>query len=475
MKFKLINIFALLILFSAVKSQTFDTLIATDDDDIAHDAIAYNDGYLLIHNFGEFLPVSNNFELVELNGSGEIINNYSYPVPVDYFFYEVFKLFELDDGFLIVGNGESISTGIYHKYLLKLNADLSFQKDTLCPPNPYNSTDIISEVILNSKNKIVICGILTGQSNNSFIEIYNNEFELEIRKEYPIPYILSSIVEYEDYYYLFDYIYPYSFKCTKNDLLIFDSTAIPESFDVRNAIKCPNENEHILVGRSYMDFPQDPAFTHVSEEGEILTHWIYDLHFDTIYYYFNATTSFIDSTTFYMAGTYNVHENILFGIYEQPSWIMVNKLKTDGTIVWQKYFKGEVAYMPRKLLTTEDGGALILSTKYDWNNPILLQRDLHILRIDSTGWYDGITNLPEYNQPKQILIYPNPFHDNINIALGLYHVLEMEIFDHKGKLINQYHINHSKSLNLSHLPAGAYVYRFIKDGKILESGKLIKE
>lgn len=359
--------------------------------------------------------------------------------------------------------------------MLRLNSDLSFLKDTLCQPNPYNTFDIVSEVKLSSNDEIVISGIMLDQENNSFIEVYNSEFEFVQRKEYPIPYALMGFIEYSSFYYLFDYTYTHFFKCDKDNLNITDSTDRPIKFSIRNAVKNPYGNDFILAGRSYLDLPQDPAFTHMSEDGEILTHWIYDLHFDTLYYYSDACISFIDSTTFYMSGAYNVDEAIGFGMYDHPCWIMVNKLKTDGTIVWQKYFKGDVAYMPQKLLATEDGGALILSTKYDWNNPILLQRDLHILRIDSTGWYDGITNLPEYNQPKQILIYPNPFHDNINIALGLYHNLDLEIYDHNGKLIDQYHIDHSKSLNLAHLSAGVYVYSFIKDGELLETGKLIKE
>jgi hypothetical protein len=465
----------LLLIYFFVKSQTFEILLASDEDDIAYDAIKFTDGFLILYTYGEFYPSNKNFNLLQYNIDGDFVDTYSYPIPEDFYFYETFRLLEISDGFIIFGNGASISTSIPHNYILKLNTDLTFNKDTICQSNPYNSLDIISEVKLNSNNDIVVSGIISNQESNSFIETFNSNLELAQRKEYAIPYILSSFLEYDNYYYLFDGNYPYFFKCNKDNFVIIDSIGRPAQFSLRNAIKNPFGSDIILAGRSYFELPQDPAFTHLSEDGETINHWIYDLHFDTIYAYSNACTSFIDSATFYMAGTYNVHENVNSGIYDQPSWIMVNKLKTDGTIIWQKYFKGEVAYMPQKLLATEDGGALILSTKYDWNNPILLQRDLHILKIDSTGWYDGITNLPEYNQPKQILIYPNPFHDNINIALGLYHNLDLEIYDHNGKLIDQYHIDHSKSLNLSHLPAGAYVYRFIKDGELLESGKLIKE
>ena len=70
-------------------------------------------------------------------------------------------------------------------------------------------------------------------------------------------------------------------------------------------------------------------------------------------------------------------------LYPEQRWILIYRLNKDGSIVWQKFYKGEVNYMAYKILATADGGALIFSTRYDWNDSIPMQRDVHILKIEA--------------------------------------------------------------------------------------------
>jgi hypothetical protein len=132
--------------------------------------------------------------------------------------------------------------------------------------------------------------------------------------------------------------------------------------------------------------------------------------------------------------------------------------------------------MPYKVLATNDGGALIFSTKYDWNDTTPLQMDLHILKIDSTGWYEGLpVAIDEFSQMKQILVYPNPVKNDVNFVLGLYQNLDLQIFNSNGQVVLRKKLEHSEKVKMADLPTGLYIYVLTGENGFIEKGKLIKE
>ncbi len=133
--------------------------------------------------------------------------------------------------------------------------------------------------------------------------------------------------------------------------------------------------------------------------------------------------------------------------------------------------------MPFKVLATNDGGAIIFSSFYDWNNPIPNQRDVHILKIDSLGYYTPLTGTPEEFEQmgKQILVYPNPVENEVNFVFGLYKDLEINIFDLTGKRVYSKAFAHSAKIDISHFKPGVYPYTISNGNGFYEEGKLIKK
>ena len=89
--------------------------------------------------------------------------------------------------------------------------------------------------------------------------------------------------------------------------------------------------------------------------------------------------------------------------------------------------------------------------------------------------FDGI----EDATLNDILVYPNPANDKLNITLPYseYRNLEYQIFNAKGMLVMQNNtVNAGEvfSINISELPAGAYIIKFI-DNDGVSTKKFIVE
>ena len=133
--------------------------------------------------------------------------------------------------------------------------------------------------------------------------------------------------------------------------------------------------------------------------------------------------------------------------------------------------------MVYKILSTPDNGAILFTTKYDWNDPIPNQRDVHILKIDSIGFYTPLTSTEEVleQMDKQILVYPNPAKDNVNFVFGLYQNLEISIYNLMGEIILSDKYKSSATIDISNLPTGTYIYKITGENGFYEEGKLVKQ
>lgn len=71
-------------------------------------------------------------------------------------------------------------------------------------------------------------------------------------------------------------------------------------------------------------------------------------------------------------------------------------------------------------------------------------------------------------------VYPNPFHDNLNVVLSDYKTAEIFIYDVIGRKIFASSFTKSLIINTNSIAAGVYLYKIILEKKILKTGKLIK-
>lgn len=71
-------------------------------------------------------------------------------------------------------------------------------------------------------------------------------------------------------------------------------------------------------------------------------------------------------------------------------------------------------------------------------------------------------------------IYPNPFHNILNVALNESKTAKIVIYDITAREIFNQFFTQSVILNTNSIASGVYVYKIIYENKILKKGKLIK-
>ena len=234
-----------------------------------------------------------------------------------------------------------------------------------------------------------------------------------------------------------------------------------------------NNNNYYVAGKqkNSSTFQNDLSFLKVNVSGEF-EQFIYPTD-QNIFYTYKCLAQ--NENSIYFGGVYPFTQQPPT-LYPEPRWIMLFKLNNNGDVIWQNFYKGDVNYMVYKIIATPDGGALCFSTRYDWNDPIPNQRDVHILKIDSTGYYSPITGTEEIvEQPKQILVYPNPVKDKLHFVFGLYSDLTISIYDASGREMISDTYHRSPTLDLSGFKKGLYLYRITGAKGLIDGGKIIKE
>jgi len=84
----------------------------------------------------------------------------------------------------------------------------------------------------------------------------------------------------------------------------------------------------------------------------------------------------------------------------------------------------------------------------------------------------------ETNDIDNIIVYPNPTENQINIKFDKQIInCEIIIFNIFGQEIIHHQLDGNKkySLNISELKSGMYFYSIVSDGNILKSDKFIKQ
>ncbi|MCD6113145.1 MAG: T9SS type A sorting domain-containing protein [Bacteroidales bacterium] len=467
-------------------SQTFEKLIKTQADDYATDAIELSDGnFLIAYNKGNSTYNDFHSEMWILNKSGDIIQTIEVPDYNDYKESAILNLLYIDSttfiGFRSINNN---ITGDWQTNIIRIKniSNIYYMDFDTIIGNPEISMSN-GDFILTSDKKLVSVGYIHGESNTAAIYITDLNGNYINSKIYygTSGFLGTTIMEIpqKNKYHMFEYWDNDSslFIIDKESLEIDTILHYPQFFLPRNAVKGINQNSYFVAGQSpYFQGNAHyiPSFIEINNNGEIININKYLVNEDTNSYY---TINCFDHLNgkIYFGAVYNFSQHPPFHYYPERRWIFINKLNSDGSIIWQHFYKGEVNYMPFKVLATKDGGALILSTKYDWEDPTPNQFDLHILKIDSTGWYDGITGTSELMKPSQILVYPNPVKDKVNFVPGMYRNLNLQIFNSSGKLVIDCKLPSTKTINMSQLAKGVYIFVLSNNKGFIEKGKIIKE
>ncbi|MBN2173623.1 MAG: T9SS type A sorting domain-containing protein [Bacteroidales bacterium] len=471
-----------LILGAAVysNSQTFEKIIKTTADDVVYDAVQINDDHVVFaHSYGTY-PGAYNSKLYKINLiSGKISDSTDVSGNSSYTFDWLSNiLITNNDELTIVGGCKNISSGDKQIYIAQYSENLELIRDTIVGDPEQDESAF--DVKLSSDNLLLLAGI--RQTGTLLLEERELDGALKRSVNYNNGGLLATCImeiPSKNKYHLFRYwdnLHSY-YIIDKYDLSIDTLLEYPVGFLPAIAAEKINSDSYFVAGRKLsIPGPQQDnlSYIEINFDGEIIKEVEYET--DSIVYYWQHCFSLYENRI-YFGGTYPCTWVPPLEFYPEQRWILTYRLDLEGNVIWQKFFKGEVNYMPLKILATTDGGAMIFSARYDWNNPIPMQRDVHILKIDSLGNYTPLTSTPEVMEKmqKQILVYPNPAAERVNFVFGLYHDLEIGIYNLTGEMIFSGRFKHQAEVDISGLKPGTYIYRISGEKGFYEEGKIVKQ
>jgi len=475
-----INLILLVLLLSSnVKSQTFERLYETDFDDMSVSAVEVDNSFIIAVNSGDYFNMSYAGKYLKLDKQGNITDSVNIPIPNGFKFFQSRKFFKLNnDTILSINDIINNKTDNHGFQIVHLTNNMKIAFDTVV----YDTLSIVYlDYYLTEDQTIITTGAIEI-ADIFFIkitDIYGNLLEYQSYSNIQSGFYPSTLIEIPQENTIYVFIYwsneDLFYKINKETLQIDDILNYPNSFYPNNAINGVYDSSFYVGGTQnafLYNGVRELSFVEISNSGNIIKQNNYLISPDTnTFYYYNSFSKC--NGKLFLGGTYNFKGTPPPEFYPEQRWIFINKLNPDGSIIWQRFYKGDVNYMTYKVLATTDGGALILSGRYDWNDPVPYQRDLHILKVDSTGWYDGMTTgETQYDQPKQILVYPNPVKDKVTFVTGFYNNLELSIYNLQGKPVLKQKLPYMQTIDISALPKGLYVYIITGENGFIEKGKL---
>ncbi len=186
--------------------------------------------------------------------------------------------------------------------------------------------------------------------------------------------------------------------------------------------------------------------------------------------------SFIDSTHFYLGGTFNM-QIAPFETVSDNSWFGLSKFDTELNKIWERSYGGDAFYIMYSLSATSDGGCIMVGLRQEhWQEEVLVQ--LYVLKVDENGEIVSTSTIPI--QKEIATVYPNPFQDyfQIDISEKLLSIddLKLELVDMNGRVVIQQDIKDKNiKLSTSNVSVGNYIV-IIKDknDNVIWQDKLVK-
>ena len=188
--------------------------------------------------------------------------------------------------------------------------------------------------------------------------------------------------------------------------------------------------------------------------------------------------------TVYVAVNYGIdytdENNIYIGTFTgiPPGWtpgseiFRIHIFDKNGHLKGMKEFGGDVRYWFYNLKATSDGGCIMTGYKDDYYGSI--NHNGYVIKVMPD---DIVTNAEDtpFEFDRDVSVYPNPFNDYLKIETARKN-LRFSLFDINGKMVNNADLDtQSKELTTGNLNSGFYFYNVTDNGRIIQSGKLIKK
>jgi hypothetical protein len=186
-----------------------------------------------------------------------------------------------------------------------------------------------------------------------------------------------------------------------------------------------------------------------------------------------SSIDFIDTIAIFVGGTSNWQTT---PFASQINYLNIAKINSNLQPYWEKYLsRGNDCLNLWKVLATNDGGVLLAGTSYNdtVNGPF--ERDIYVIKLDSTGNFVTGVNEPALQQ-HEVLVFPNPVQDNITIKVAIqFGEAEFTMYDNSGREVLRKKFKRQATVPVHQLSPGMYVYSVKGSSGKEERGKVVKQ
>jgi hypothetical protein len=244
---------------------------------------------------------------------------------------------------------------------------------------------------------------------------------------------------------------------------------IPDHLSDNFGIKWDTDSSFYILGE-WNGGPDDDVgiirmYDPMDTTGHLFTSWgtLDTLDFPAT----NNGLDFKNKDSIFAGGTVNI-----FGSH---SYFFLTQYDSILNLRWERFYGGDGQYRLSKIVATNDGGCIMAGTRIDESYPYE-KHDPIIIKVNHEGYFVAI---PEstFLQARDVLVFPNPGRDFLNVRLGRQHAKGwLVLYNISGQPVLSIHlIDTITKINTQFLPSGSYIYKIVNLEGLNESGIWIKE
>lgn len=464
---------------------SFDLLIDQENDQEIYDVIETENSFVLVGANRSLNAEYSTGCIFEIMKDGEILQEKIFSNENGSYIF--FNIHQIGGQYYILANKSDVINSRVDLALLQLDQDLVLQEEHLIGmPEGYWYSHMKS--IIDSENNIVIAGYANTPDNNNGLRFdpcfnklnlqgdsLNSKIMVDPDKIWRMIYDVLEKPDSSGYYAFgsfFDHLPGGEMLSVSKNLDSIQLDNLPMGIKMYYSVLPISDTSFAFCGRgttpyqaedeiaiSISDYDMNSLYYQHSKKEENMEEQpsrLYGLKRNDDFIFMSSISNFNPVNPFFS---------------ESPSWYHLVKMDLELNIVWEKFFGGDVYYFPYSICATDDGGCIVVGNRYD--GEIYRHRDIYIVKVNSEGL---IVWTQEINMSKnKVKVSPNPGRDYLELHTA-YFPASFQIYNLNGSVILEETIHSNVTrINTMELSAGTYIWSLLKDGKVVETGKWLKE
>ncbi|HPR58620.1 MAG TPA: T9SS type A sorting domain-containing protein [Bacteroidales bacterium] len=211
-------------------------------------------------------------------------------------------------------------------------------------------------------------------------------------------------------------------------------------------------------------------------QGNILNQFTYECPHDSASWIaYRKALDFLPDGNLIFCTTKNI--DYYPGVQLEPTQIRFFKLTPDLELIWQKFLFGDDGnYRVWSIKAHTDGGIVVTGT-FSQTPPLSGAMEIFFMKTDSEGLLTHIGDDEQHIKTTEAILYPNPASNFVIVDFSLlYKTATLQLTDLAGRTVfEQALTSNYQQVDISGVPAGAYVYRIYNSKGLEESGKMMVE